>query len=181
MNCQSLLQILFFAMILTMASFIVEFMNLLLQSDAFYCYNCASNLPFNISKEAQRAFKMVLYSTYMVPPINTLCANSKDIFFKTVPQRDCSSNDQCVKITVQQKGLQFVMRGCENLIYRGKVIVNDAECHDGHSPSVCRCSGNLCNAACGNYFLYYKFCLIILLTIFQILGSFWCHNNAAFY
>lgn len=82
---------------------IFEFL-LFLYSEAFHCYNCASNLPSNISKDAQRAFKTVLYSTFMIPPVDKSCLNSEDIEFKTVKQINCSQDDQCIKITVRQKG-----------------------------------------------------------------------------
>lgn len=90
-------------MSIIVALIIFEFV-LLLYSEAFYCYNCASTLPSNISKDAQRAFKTILYSTFMVPPVDRLCINSDDNEFRTVKQINCSSDDQCVKITVRQKG-----------------------------------------------------------------------------
>ncbi|KAK6103156.1 putative integral membrane protein [Brugia pahangi] len=125
---------------------IFEFL-LFLFGEALYCYNCASNLPSNISKDAQRAFKTVLYSTFMVPPVDKSCINSEDVAFRTVKQIDCLPDDQCVKITVRQKNLQFVMRGCQKFIFRDKVIDNKMICHHVHSPSICHCSGNLCNSA----------------------------------
>ncbi|EFO26809.2 hypothetical protein LOAG_01680 [Loa loa] len=135
-------------------------------SEAFHCYNCASSLPSNISKDAQRAFKTVLYSTFMVPPVDRSCINSEDVEFKSVKQINCSPDDQCIKITVRQKDLKFVMRGCQRLIYRDKLTGNNFECHHDHSPSVCRCSGNLCNSALIfplHSFIFYLVFLMILL------------------
>lgn len=83
---------------------IFEFLQFLLYTEAFHCYNCASMLPSNISKDAQRAFKTILYSTFMVPPVDRLCMSSDDVEFTTVRQINCSSEDQCIKITVRQKG-----------------------------------------------------------------------------
>uniref|UniRef100_A0A915PV39 Uncharacterized protein n=1 Tax=Setaria digitata TaxID=48799 RepID=A0A915PV39_9BILA len=54
--------------------------------------------------DAQRAFKMVLYSTYLVPPVDKLCTNPEDVEFRTVKQITCPLDDQCIKITVRQKG-----------------------------------------------------------------------------
>uniref|UniRef100_A0A0R3S189 Protein quiver n=1 Tax=Elaeophora elaphi TaxID=1147741 RepID=A0A0R3S189_9BILA len=139
---------------------IFEFL-LFLYSEALHCYNCASTLPANISKDAQRAFKTVLYSTFMVPPVDRLCNNSNDVEFITVKQISCSPNDQCIKIT-------FVMRSCQALIYRGKMIGDDVECRHDRSPSICRCSSYLCNSA-----LRFSLCSYISsLAFFMILSSF---------
>ncbi|MCP9261579.1 hypothetical protein DINM_004930 [Dirofilaria immitis] len=84
---------------------------------------------------------------FLVPPVDRSCANSEDVEFKTIKQVNCSSNDQCIKITVRQKDLQFVMRSCQNVIYRDKMIGDNMECRHDYSPSICRCSSNLCNNA----------------------------------
>ncbi|KAL3994215.1 putative integral membrane protein [Acanthocheilonema viteae] len=145
---------------------IFEFL-LLLYSEAFHCYNCASTLPSNISKDAQRAFKTILYSTFMVPPVDRSCVNSDDVEFRTVKQINCSPDDQCIKITVRQKDLQFVMRGCQALIYRDKMISIDVECRHDQSPSICHCTGNLCNSALifslHSYIFSLSFLMILLI------------------
>uniref|UniRef100_A0A8R1TK18 Protein quiver n=1 Tax=Onchocerca volvulus TaxID=6282 RepID=A0A8R1TK18_ONCVO len=133
-------------MSIIVTSIIFQFL-LLLYSEAFHCYYCVSNLPSNISKDAQRAFRTVLYSTFVVPPVHRSCINPQDIEFATVKQVDCSSDDQCIKITVWQKDLQFVMRSCQKLIYRDKIISDNVRCRHDDSPSICRCSSNLCNSA----------------------------------
>lgn len=91
-------------MLQSIALLILEFAESALQAEALRCYNCASSLPANTTKDAQRAFKMVLYTSYIVPPVDRFCADPYDVEFKTVPQTTCSPNDQCVKIMVQQKG-----------------------------------------------------------------------------
>ncbi|CAG9534747.1 unnamed protein product [Cercopithifilaria johnstoni] len=133
-------------MSIIMTLIIFEFL-LFLYSEALHCYNCASTLPSNISTDAQRAFKTILYSTFMVPPVDKSCINSDDVEFRTVKQINCSPDDQCVKITIRRKNLQFVMRGCQTHLYRNKMISINVECRYDHSPSICRCSGNLCNSA----------------------------------
>lgn len=77
---------------------------LIRQIQAFRCYSCASTLPANTSSEAKLAFKTILYSNYAVPPVSKFCFDSNDVEFQTVPRVFCSSDDQCVKITVSEKG-----------------------------------------------------------------------------
>ncbi|OZC11901.1 hypothetical protein X798_01082 [Onchocerca flexuosa] len=140
---------------------------LLLYSEAFHCYYCASNLPSNISKDAQRAFRTVLYSTFVVPPVDRSCIDPQDFTFGNIKQVNCSSDDQCIKITVWQKDLQFIMRSCQRLIYRDKMISDNVKCRHDYSPSICRCSSNLCNSASifslHNYIFSLAFLIVLLI------------------
>ncbi|VDN07401.1 unnamed protein product [Thelazia callipaeda] len=78
---------------------------LFLSCYALHCFNCVSSLPSNISRDAQQAFKMILHSTYLVPPVDKLCADAQVYEFKMIKQISCSLGDQCVKISVWEKGL----------------------------------------------------------------------------
>lgn len=68
--------------------------------------------------------------------------------------------------------LSFVMRGCQSTIYREQITGNIVECRYDQSPSICRCSTDLCNSAN----TYSNFCIILYLFLFNF-GLFFCTHS----
>ncbi|VDK57603.1 unnamed protein product [Anisakis simplex] len=115
---------------------------------ALQCYSCVSQLPASTPANAQHALKAILYSAYHIPAVSKWCADSSGLNFKTVPDRECSYGDACLKISVRKQGLRFVIRGCESELYREGVLKGGRiYCSNDESPSICRCTESLCNSA----------------------------------
>ncbi|KHN85315.1 hypothetical protein Tcan_00119 [Toxocara canis] len=138
---------------------------------ALQCYSCVSSLPASTPIDAQHALKTILYSAYNLPPVSRSCADSEDTYFKTVSQTDCPPGDHCMKISVKEQGLIFVMRGCQSALYRNGVTITRVECNNNKSPSICRCSESLCNSSFSNRISYFVFVFLFVFNTLTFIVS----------
>ncbi|KAH7704791.1 hypothetical protein AAVH_28024 [Aphelenchoides avenae] len=115
---------------------------------ALVCYSCTATLSSAIDESGQLAMRIFLESTYELPPVHRFCNMEDDIEFRTVPTAQCGNTDQCVKVSAESHGIQFVIRGCQSQIYKPDVgIQQNVQCRAGDSPSLCFCGENLCNGS----------------------------------
>lgn len=82
---------------------------------ALNCYSCTSTLDADTDSDAQVALRVFLDYTYNLPPVNSLCNDSSDVEFSTIPTSKCSAEDtennggvkeadRCVKIEARSQG-----------------------------------------------------------------------------
>ncbi|KJH49751.1 hypothetical protein DICVIV_04091 [Dictyocaulus viviparus] len=119
------------------------------------CYHCVSQLRLEgIENDAKLALKELVFQRYHVPPSNEFCEDSNAYDFYTSDIQQCDDTDQCLKLSITQKDLLFVMRGCQSQLLRpGYYLSQETGCTN-KGPSQCLCDTDLCNLSnCLNIFL----------------------------
>ncbi|CAJ0606965.1 unnamed protein product [Cylicocyclus nassatus] len=131
------------------------------------CYHCISQLPLEgVEDDARLALKQLVFQRYNVPPSHEYCDDSKAYDFLSAETQTCDDTDQCIKISIFQKELSFVMRGCRSKLLRSSYYLSkDAQCTNS-GASQCLCDENLCNIS-GNAhtILIYIICIAFMLIV----------------
>uniref|UniRef100_A0A1I7XDN2 Protein quiver n=1 Tax=Heterorhabditis bacteriophora TaxID=37862 RepID=A0A1I7XDN2_HETBA len=121
---------------------------ILSKSRKLSCYHCISQLPMeDISDEAQVALKTIVFGRYNVPPSHEFCHDSSAYEFPSVETQICEQTDKCVKLSVKEKELIFVMRGCESQLFNSNYAPSNEILCLPTSPSQCLCDTDLCNTS----------------------------------
>ncbi|EYC16686.1 hypothetical protein Y032_0033g2786 [Ancylostoma ceylanicum] len=69
------------------------------------CYHCISQLPLDgIEDDARLALKRLVFQRYNVPPSHEFCDDADTYDFYTAEIQNCEDTDQCIKLSVSQKG-----------------------------------------------------------------------------
>ncbi|OUC49002.1 hypothetical protein D917_05801 [Trichinella nativa] len=116
------------------------------QIQSIHCYYCASPMPPQTDDYEKHVAKLFFSKLFSLPPISDNCNDATpDALFKLNKQTCRNSN--CTKITVTTEEFKFTIRGCKDGMLKNPHKLQNAACLADQSPTVCECSGNLCNKA----------------------------------